>query len=157
MNQCTAKTLSGSQCKNTSRTGKTVCYIHDDLDMSHHVSSDLSLTAYSRFRPFSQPYNLVVYFISATLLFIGLLTGSLIPLYIAWGIFTIWDVGYLIDTKSSHGRDATNMLSETTVARQHISYFLPFYGVLLAYLLRKMLQNKPLLLHCYIELEFHHG
>lgn len=91
---------------------------------------------------FEKPYNLVVYALSLVLLVAGLLLETNVTAYIAVAIFLAWDIAYLKSKASMLGRTIDQALQQTQNIREHISYFLAFYGVLFAILFTQTTERQ---------------
>ena len=83
---------------------------------------------------FEGRHNMVLYAFVTALLYLGVWWETEVTLWIAVALFFVWDVGYARNSRSFAGRDIDNLLSQVNTARLHMSYFLPFYGVLLGIL-----------------------
>ncbi|MCP4549989.1 MAG: hypothetical protein GY835_26320 [bacterium] len=80
---------------------------------------------------FDGAWNLILFAVVALLWFCGVKYETDITALIAVAIFLAWDLSYFIwSMKTSTTRHFDNLTDQTTSAKSHISYFLPFYGVL---------------------------
>ena len=86
--------------------------------------------------------NMVLYVVATVLLYIGVWQQTNLTLWVALTLFLAWDVLYSFDEDAFAGRDVTNLLSQVNTARLHMSYFLPFYGVLLGILFTLDAENR---------------
>ncbi len=83
---------------------------------------------------FERRYNLGLYAVATVLLYAGVALETEVTMWLTVGLFVVWDLLYVKDERSFEGRDVRNLLEQVNVARLHMSYFLPFYGVLLGIL-----------------------
>lgn len=83
---------------------------------------------------FERPWNILAYLLSLALLILGAALRTNVTAYGAVGFFLVWDVAYLFSEASMRGRTIDAALQQTQNIREHISYFLAFYGVLFAIL-----------------------
>ena len=83
---------------------------------------------------FVKPYNLLLYLIILILLFCGVWFETNITAVLAVILFIAWDAGYYFTVPSIKGRTIELSLQQVQNIREHISYFLAFYGVLFAIL-----------------------
>lgn len=83
---------------------------------------------------FEKPWNIAAYGLTAALLVTGIIRGTNVTAFMAVLVFLLWDIGYLLSKRSMHGRSIESALQQTQNIREHISYFLAFYGVLFAVL-----------------------
>lgn len=83
---------------------------------------------------FDRPWNIAAYVLSLILLILGSALQTNITALIAVSFFFVWDVAYLFSEASMRGRSIDAALQQTQNIREHISYFLAFYGVLFAIL-----------------------
>ena len=83
----------------------------------------------------------LIYLITVALLAIGATTGVLWPLWLATGIFTIWD-GLWISSGAWGDRTALEILESSTRARTYMSYFVSIYGAALAYFLLRLGEDQ---------------
>ena len=79
---------------------------------------------------FVRPYNLICYAIVFTLIVVGTLIKTNATAYLGVLIFLLWDVSYYFSKSGFEGRNVSDLSNQIFAARQYISYFLPFYGVL---------------------------
>lgn len=79
---------------------------------------------------FGLPLNLVLYISAAFFSGWEIISGGKIPLLAGIATFFAYDMIYVLAPGSFRGRSVENILSQANMARQHISYFLPFYGVM---------------------------
>jgi hypothetical protein len=79
---------------------------------------------------FHSAWNLAIYVSAAALLALGTVLGTNITAFVAVAIFLLWDVTYALSSSSFSGRSVDAALQQVQNAREHISYFLAFYGVL---------------------------
>jgi len=91
---------------------------------------------------FEQPWNLAAYGASLILLLLGPLLGTNVTVLLALALFLGWDVAYLRSTSSMRGRTTDLALQQTQNIREHISYFLAFYGVLFALLFTQLAERQ---------------
>ena len=83
---------------------------------------------------FEKPWNLAAYVLSFLLLVLGAILQTNLTAIAAVALFLAWDVSYLLSKASMQGRTIEGALQQTQNIREHISYFLAFYGVLFAVL-----------------------
>ena len=79
---------------------------------------------------FHGAWNLGVYVSAAVLLVLGALLGTNLTALVAIAIFLAWDVAFALSPSSFTGRSIDAAQQQVQNAREHISYFLAFYGVL---------------------------
>ena len=75
-------------------------------------------------------WNLAIYLSAATLLALGVLLGTNVTAVVAIAVFLLWDATYAISSSSFSGRTIEDAQQQIQNTREHISYFLAFYGVL---------------------------
>jgi hypothetical protein len=75
-------------------------------------------------------WNLAIYLSAAALLALGVLLGTNVTAAIAVAVFLLWDVAFVMSSSSLSGRSIQDTQQQVQNAREHISYFLAFYGVL---------------------------
>ena len=83
---------------------------------------------------FEKPYNLFLYLLILLLLYGGVLLETNFTVILAIMLFVAWDIGYFLSVSSIKGRTIELALQQIQNIREHISYFLAFYGVLFAIL-----------------------
>lgn len=83
---------------------------------------------------FERPWNLAAYGTSLLLLVVGTLAGTNWTVPVAIATFAAWDAAYLRSASSMQGRTIDVALQQTQNIREHLSYFLAFYGVIFAIL-----------------------
>jgi len=83
---------------------------------------------------FEKPWNIAAYGLTAALLVTGIVLRTNVTALIAVLVFLFWDIAYLSSKTSMRGRSIDAALQQTQNIREHISYFLAFYGVLFAVL-----------------------
>ena len=83
---------------------------------------------------FEKPYNLGLYLLVLLLLWAGVWFQTNFTVVAALALFIAWDVGYFLIVTSNKGRTIELALQQIQNIREHISYFLAFYGVLFAIL-----------------------
>ena len=91
---------------------------------------------------FHGAWNLAIYLSAATLLALGVLAGTNITAMAAVGIFLLWDVAFAMSSSSFSGRSVEDAQQQVQNAREHISYFLAFYGVLFGVLFTQESQRQ---------------
>jgi hypothetical protein len=79
---------------------------------------------------YSVPFNLAIYLASFGLLLAGMHWHTNLTIWVALALYLIWDIGFVLSRRAFTGRNIENILSQATLARTLVSYFLPFYGVL---------------------------
>lgn len=83
---------------------------------------------------YERPWNIAAYALSLGLLVLGPVLQTNVTAAAAVGLFAAWDLGYLLSHVALRGRTIEVALAQTQNIREHISYFLAFYGVLFAIL-----------------------
>lgn len=91
---------------------------------------------------FYKPYNIFAYVISFILLSVGILFDTNFTVIVAVVMFFLWDFIYLKSSESMWGRSIDQALQQTQNIREHISYFLAFYGVLFAILFTQSTEKQ---------------
>lgn len=84
---------------------------------------------------FTKPYILVAYLVCAITFLGAFFTNSHIFLYIATVVYIVWDLVFVCSSSSFEEREPQTILDQINTAKTLISYFIPFYGVLLGILL----------------------
>lgn len=79
----------------------------------------------------------ICFFISGLLLLSGALFQTELTLYVALLLFLAWDIRFASDPENFQGRSAEYTIQQVVQARSYISYFIPFYGILLGFFLMK--------------------
>lgn len=79
---------------------------------------------------FQSAWNLAIYAAAGLLLAAGVLLETNITALLALGIFIAWDVAYMLSATSFRGRTIEDAQQQVQNVREHMSYFLAFYGVL---------------------------
>ena len=75
-------------------------------------------------------WNLAIYLSAAALLALGVLYGTNITAVVGIAVFLLWDVAFALSPSSFSGRSIEDAQQQIQNTREHISYFLAFYGVL---------------------------
>ncbi len=83
---------------------------------------------------FHRPLNLLVYTGAAVLWVAAVILDTNWTAAVAVVGFLGWDLAFLLSRDAYMGRDPANLVAQAHHAREHVSYFLPFYGVLFGYL-----------------------
>ena len=83
---------------------------------------------------FERPWNIAAYTLTLILLVLGPVLRTNLTALLAVLLFLGWDVAYTRSSTASRGRTIEGALQQTQNIREHISYFLAFYGVLFAIL-----------------------
>ena len=91
---------------------------------------------------FEKPWNLAAYGLSLILLVLGILLRTNLTVIVALLLFVVWDVAYLWSQSAMLGRTVEVALQQTQNIREHISYFLAFYGVLFAIILTQSSERQ---------------
>jgi hypothetical protein len=91
---------------------------------------------------FEKPWNLAAYCLTLLLLILGAFLRTNITAIVAIMIFVGWDASYLLSKVSMRGRTIDMALQQTQNIREHISYFLAFYGVLFAILFTQSFERQ---------------
>ena len=91
---------------------------------------------------FEKPYNLLLYLLILLLLCGGVWFQTNITVILAIVLFIAWDVGYFLIVTSLKGRTIELALQQIQNIREHISYFLAFYGVLFAILFTQSIEQQ---------------
>jgi hypothetical protein len=91
---------------------------------------------------FEKPYNLLLYLFILLLLCGGVWFETNLTVVIAIVLFIIWDGGYFLKVTSLKGRTIELALQQIQNIREHISYFLAFYGVLFAILFTQSMEKQ---------------
>ena len=91
---------------------------------------------------FEKPYNLLLYLFILLLLCGGVWFETNLTVVIAIVLFIIWDGGYFLMVTSLKGRTIELALQQIQNIREHISYFLAFYGVLFAILFTQSMEKQ---------------
>lgn len=79
---------------------------------------------------FQSAWNLAIYGAAGLLLAAGVLLETNVTAVLALGVFVAWDVAYVISGTSFRGRTIEDAQQQVQNVREHMSYFLAFYGVL---------------------------
>jgi hypothetical protein len=79
---------------------------------------------------FHRAWNLSLYFGAALLLAAGALLETNLTALVALLAFLAWDVGFACSAAAFAGRSVEDVQLQVQNAREHLSYFLAFYGVL---------------------------
>ncbi len=91
---------------------------------------------------YERPWNIAAYAASLGLLVLGPVLRTNITAAAAVGLFAAWDLGYLMSRVALRGRTIEVALQQTQNIREHISYFLAFYGVLFAILFTQSAERQ---------------
>ena len=91
---------------------------------------------------FEKPYNLLLYLLILLLLCGGVWFETNLTVILAITLFIVWDIGYFLTVTSIHGRTIESALQQIQNIREHISYFLAFYGVLFAILFTQSIEKQ---------------
>ena len=102
---------------------------------------------------FEKPYNLLLYLVILLLLCGGVWLETNITVIFAVLLFVAWDVGYFLSTTSIKGRTIELALQQIQNIREHISYFLGFYGVLFAILFTQSIEKQTQFLNVCNEIQ----
>ena len=79
---------------------------------------------------FQTAWNLAIYAAAGILLVASVLLKTNLTAVLALGIFIAWDVAYVFSATSFRGRTIDDAQQQVQNVREHMSYFLAFYGVL---------------------------
>lgn len=91
---------------------------------------------------FEKPYNLFLYLLILLLLCGGVWFETNLTVILAIMLFVAWDIGYFLSVSSIKGRTVELALQQIQNIREHISYFLAFYGVLFAILFTQSAEKQ---------------
>jgi len=91
---------------------------------------------------FEKPYNLLLYLVILLLLCGGVWFETNLTVILAIVLFIAWDFGYFLTVTSIKGRTIELALQQIQNIREHISYFLAFYGVLFAILFTQSMEKQ---------------
>jgi len=91
---------------------------------------------------FEKPWNLALYALSLALLALGPLLRTNWTAAAAVAAFLAWDAAYFRAGDSMHGRTVDLALQQAQNMREHLSYFLAFYGVLAGVLFTQPAVNQ---------------
>lgn len=91
---------------------------------------------------FEKSYNLLVYLLVLLLLCGGVWFETNLTVIVAIVLFIAWDIGYYLIVTSIRGRTIELALQQIQNIREHISYFLAFYGVLFAILFTQSMEKQ---------------
>ena len=87
-------------------------------------------------------WNLSIYLLAAALLALGVLLGTNITAVVAIAVFLLWDATYAMSSSSFSGRTIEDAQQQIQNTREHISYFLAFYGVLFGVLFTQQSERQ---------------
>lgn len=79
---------------------------------------------------FHDAWNLAVYLSAAALLALGAIFETNVTAAVAIAVFLLWDAAFALSPSSFSGRSIEDAQQQIQNTREHISYFLAFYGVL---------------------------
>ena len=80
---------------------------------------------------FTQPWNLVVYAVTACFLAVDALFATHLSLYITIPVLLTWDLAYVLHPKTFHDNEPVFILERGLETMRQIAYFIPIYALLL--------------------------
>ena len=97
---------------------------------------------------FHRGWNLAIYLSAGALLALGVLFKTNLTAVVAIAVFMLWDVAFALSPSSFSGRSIEDTQQQVQNTREHISYFLAFYGVLFGVLFTQESERQ----HQFLEL-----